>query len=1787
MPGSSPVRHRAALLALTLFASLLSCGREITGPGGRGIPLALQFVPDFRPMMVEEVDGTMHSVAGLVPFTRVRIELRRSDNTVAASSVVEFPADADSIPLNILVPLSSDAGTEGEVLNAFLRYINAAGDTVFAGGPVSVLARRDRNVSPPPVVVPLAPTVPGATFARIDVSPDTAEANSGQSVTFTATGYDNQDVVVPNAIIGFLSRNPALAAVPSLASGTVNLVGPRGSTWIIAQSLTGVRDSAYVKILPVPSAIVKASGDGQSALTGAAFAQKLRVRVIASDALGVAGRTVNFAVTSGGGSVSEPSVVTDVDGFAEVTWTAGATAGAGTVTASVTAPALNVVFNGTQVASAASSLTFESQPTNITGGDLLPVINVAVRNGANQIITTFGGPVTLNLSGGPGGAALVGTTTVNAVEGVATFPDLTVNKGGTGYRLVAMHEQLPPAQSNLFDVAAPPPVSATLVSGGGQSAPANTQLADSIRVRFTDTFENPVAGATVTFTIQSGGGSLSPTTAITDIDGRVGVAWTLGELGAQQMRAAIGGVGLNVNATLVASEGISLFAGFDYTYVPIGGSRGIPIYLTNPSPTAVTVTLSVDEPIAQWSSSTVNIPAGQTVVTPALNGLAEGVTWVRMSSAVGDDSVLVTVVQSSVGLLTPQDSYFETGDTLRLLVQLTSPAGPGGVVVTVQSTQPSLALVAAGTGAGRPVEACVSSYYCYGGGALRSGDVGSSSSGPMGIIGEPSESVEILIPEGQVFGNLTVVIADDSEEQGWFGLDISAPNHAGQYTELAAYRPYLNLYFLDYYYGTTLGSGQYFRLMAQIANRSPAKGERVVTFTSRNPSIASVPAEARLGATDWASPVFQVRGVSEGTTYVVYSAPGMDSDSIEVTVTAPMLRISSDVGTYLPQQSRSRLSVGLSPTTTTSTFWMSEPVTVHWRTDNPAVVLLEQETSIIPAGSATASITFQTIGPGAGWVVAEIDGIAADSVEVWTYTASPTTFTPSLGGGVGLITPVNISIPNVIGDNGMRTLTLTSLNVGIARLLTPTLQAGGGNSNVTAYILGTGIGSTTIQVTGPGLATLNLSFNATRPATLVNTATLLPVDSIVRSAAGLLSDGFTARAPYDTVKARLRSSDPAVIEVTDSIVAFVPWTGHTSSQGKYRPVGPGTARLRLVPESAGMDSSLSALITVQAYTLSAYAYSSVVGLRTRSTFELYRNGPPQASLPVGVARTGPGEVEVVDFNGAFNPGASSAIGYAIGRSVGFDSLVFTVDGYNADTAVFQVVPSETKLQLYGYPSAGQLLTGIEALVTEQGGYTYRQAGEHITLRLRSLTEETAAVELDSIVFPPGNSYPSHTASVRFLQTGLARLVLEDVDGIILPDTVELYVEPRALTGGYYTNDTYDRVAIGMQQRTDDYDVYVTRGYSSPEPLWVHLTSSNPSLVQVADSVLIPAYGDYAYIVVTAGDSVGSARVIASAPGYNEYELDVIVTRGEISTYVYQSAAGFPVRTEAYVMDALTRSTRISTVPLPMRFSTDRNDLLDTAGTAFTYPSGSYWLDVAGPMALATGGALLRVEDDRAPGFTTLLPAARSLEISEALVGFSGPDVLRLTPGTRQVNAYSVFSSLDAEPVSGTATSKSGRFAVSPTAFDLNVGGQYDLQTAYYSSTTLEFRGLTTGADTLVLAADGHRPDTTLVFVEAGELVLEQGRQAMVVGDSVLVTLRLYDASRSHVAVTDATTFSFAADTTIVVSNGATAVSSIVLGEDAETLSFWVSSTQAGVFTLTITSPNFRTYQLPLQAVERP
>src|SRR2546421_12829270 len=94
------------------------------------------------------------------------------------------------------------------------------------------------------------------------------------------------------------------------------------------------------------------------------------------------------------------------------------------------------------------SLAFTVQPSNtVAGAAISPAVQVTALDPAGNPVPSFTGSVTVALGNNPGGSTLSGTTTVAAVDGVATFAALGLHKTGTGYTLPASARRLTPAAS--------------------------------------------------------------------------------------------------------------------------------------------------------------------------------------------------------------------------------------------------------------------------------------------------------------------------------------------------------------------------------------------------------------------------------------------------------------------------------------------------------------------------------------------------------------------------------------------------------------------------------------------------------------------------------------------------------------------------------------------------------------------------------------------------------------------------------------------------------------------------------------------------------------------------------------------------------------------------------------------------------------------------------------------------------------------------------------------------------------------------------------------------------------------------------------------------------------------------------------------------------------------------------------------------------------------------------------------------------------------------------------------
>jgi Ca2+-binding RTX toxin-like protein len=107
-----------------------------------------------------------------------------------------------------------------------------------------------------------------------------------------------------------------------------------------------------------------------------------------------------------------------------------------------------------EAAGPASQLVFAQQPFTVASGAAFsPTVTVDVEDENGNIVTSDVSAVTIGTTSGGGSPLLTGTTSAQAINGVATFSDLAVNTPGT-YTLTATDGSLTGAASSLFTIQA-------------------------------------------------------------------------------------------------------------------------------------------------------------------------------------------------------------------------------------------------------------------------------------------------------------------------------------------------------------------------------------------------------------------------------------------------------------------------------------------------------------------------------------------------------------------------------------------------------------------------------------------------------------------------------------------------------------------------------------------------------------------------------------------------------------------------------------------------------------------------------------------------------------------------------------------------------------------------------------------------------------------------------------------------------------------------------------------------------------------------------------------------------------------------------------------------------------------------------------------------------------------------------------------------------------------------------------------------------------------------------------
>jgi adhesin/invasin len=361
---------------------------------------------------------------------------------------------------------------------------------------------------------------------------------SGVTVTFSV-------------VAGGGSVTGSQATTNALGIATVGswILGPGAGVHTLMASIGGLTIAFSATATAAIGVMSINGGNNQTATVNTAVATppSVIVRDLAGNPIG--GASVTFAVVSGGGSVTGATATTNAGGIATVgAWTLGTTAGANTLRASSTSG--SVTFSATGVAGPATQIAVSAgnNQSAVVGGSPPAEPRVIVRDAFNNPKSG----VTVTWAVASGGGSITGATSITNTNGLATVGSWTLGTTAGPNTITASSPGLTGSPVTFTATATPgAPTQMTVNAGNGQTASAGAAVATPPSVLVRDQYGNPVSGVTVTFTVASGGGSVSGSPAITNASGIATVgSWTLGSTpGANTLTATSGSLTVTFTAT--------------------------------------------------------------------------------------------------------------------------------------------------------------------------------------------------------------------------------------------------------------------------------------------------------------------------------------------------------------------------------------------------------------------------------------------------------------------------------------------------------------------------------------------------------------------------------------------------------------------------------------------------------------------------------------------------------------------------------------------------------------------------------------------------------------------------------------------------------------------------------------------------------------------------------------------------------------------------------------------------------------------------------------------------------------------------------------------------------------------------------------------------------------------------------------------------------------------------------------------------------------------------------------
>ena len=661
----------------------------ITAPG----------TPSQLVILTQPAGGTSGSGLGTQPKIQLKDaagNIVTSNNTTVVTAAIKS-GSSGTLSGTVTATASSGVATFTSIVltlasgSAYLTFTTAAGLTIDSNSLTTSGSAQ--------LLVSKQAAVGGSSGSLFATQPWIAigDASSGTVSSSTAT------VTVSASSGCTLTGTLTATAVAGIAKFT-NLIctGTAGSTYTLtftSSPLTQVQQSIT---LPTTATKIVVTSSPQASISGSTFTTPVVIQVQDSSSRLVtsSGSSISVAITSGsGGTLGSSSAVTPTNGQATfssltlagvvgTTYTLTFTQGSFTTTTTA-----SVAGFGSASALATTSAIFDPS----TNGELLsgqPVIQVV--DSAGNVVTNSTASVRVSLPSGSSGS-IGGTTTVSAVNGVATFTDLTFSGlvSPTTYTVTYSSSGLTSATTSGITV--DPGTATSLVVA---TQPANSITGSSIAtqpvINIVDSSGNIVnVSEDVSVAVNSSNSNATLSSGLTTITTVAGVATFTGLV----LTGLVGNYKLDFSTASfsVTSSQFALSAGAATTGA----------FTTQPSTTAISGSALATQPvikIVDAGGNTVTSFTGNVVASIATgSGTLTGTTTIAAVAGVATFTNLVitgtagaftlTFTPAALTAVTSNNVTISAGAASKLSISTASVGTASGAVFT---TQPRITLLDAG-----------------------------------------------------------------------------------------------------------------------------------------------------------------------------------------------------------------------------------------------------------------------------------------------------------------------------------------------------------------------------------------------------------------------------------------------------------------------------------------------------------------------------------------------------------------------------------------------------------------------------------------------------------------------------------------------------------------------------------------------------------------------------------------------------------------------------------------------------------------------------------------------------------------------------------------------------------------------------------------------------------------------------------------------------------------------------------------------------------------------------------